>query len=273
MVKTLILLILLFISIISGAQGRADSSVIIDSVPATRDSVVKPVRPRTIRPDSVHKQDTLSPFRLDTITVALSTTWREPGRLFKQHPFFRFTNPTRLGVSYRKREGKEALFYTMVGLLLFFAIIRNGFGRYIQDLFKIFFRTTVRQRQIKEQLIQSPLPSLLLNLFFMLSMGMFLALVIQNLGWSSGYSFWALLLYSMVVLVIIYFFKFVILKFIGWILQVREAADNYIFIVFLTNKVIGMLLLPFIIVLAFTYGGISQVALTSGLLMIAEFFA
>ena len=102
---------------------------------------------------------------------------------------------------------------------------------------------------------------------------MFLALVIQNIGWSGGYSFWVLFLYSMAILVVMYFFKFVILKFIGWILQVRDAADTYIFIVFLTNKVIGMLLLPFIIVLAFTYGQISQVALTSGLLMIAGFFA
>lgn len=273
MLKSFILIFLLVVTSNAMGQASSDSSIVQDSVPVRRDSVVKPVIPWTGLPDSLRYRDTFPSFRRDTITLSSSTSWREPGSMFRDHSFFRFTNPARLAVSFRQREGKETLFYVMIGLLLFFAIIRNGFGRYIQDVFKIFFRTTVRQRQIKEQLLQSPLPSLLLNIFFMVSMGMFLALVIQNLGWAGGYGFWALLLYSMVILVVMYFLKFVILKFIGWILQVREAADTYIFIVFLTNKVIGMLLLPFIIVLAFTYGSISQVALTSGLLMIAGFFA
>ena len=272
MLKSFILFFVLVVTLNVMGQGSADSSILKDST-VKKDSLVKPLIPWSSLPDSLRYKDSLPSFRRDTITLASSTSWRDPGSLFKDHSFFRFTHPTRLAVSFRQREGKETLFYVMIGLLLFFAIIRNGFGRYIQDVFKIFFRTTVRQRQIKEQLLQSPLPSLLLNIFFMVSMGMFLALVILNLGWASGYSFWALLLYSMIILVVMYFFKFVILKFIGWILQVREAADTYIFIVFLTNKVIGIMILPFIIVLAFTYGSISQVALTSGLLMIAGFFA
>ena len=273
MVRSSILSLLLMICWNAMGQTGADSANVKDSSALVRDTIVKPIIPWTSLPDSLRYRDTLPSFRRDTLGFSLSDAWNQPGAVFRDHPLYRFTQPTRLAVSYRQRTGKEALFYVMVGLLLFFAIIRNGFSRYIQDVFKIFFRTTVRQRQIKEQLLQSPLPSLLLNIFFMVSMGMFLALVIQNIGWSGGYSFWVLFLYSMAILVVMYFFKFVILKFIGWILQVRDAADTYIFIVFLTNKVIGMLLLPFIIVLAFTYGQISQVALTSGLLMIAGFFA
>jgi hypothetical protein len=47
-------------------------------------------------------------------------------------------------------------------------------------------------------------------------------------------------------------------------LQASEASDGYIFIVFTTNKILGIALLPFIIVLAFTNGPITRAALTLG---------
>jgi hypothetical protein len=64
-----------------------------------------------------------------------------------------------------------------------------------------------------------------------------------------------------------------VLKFLGWALQVKEATNVYIFIVFTTNKIIGIALLPFLIVLAFTNGMISQVAITLAVSMVIGLFA
>ena len=56
--------------------------------------------------------------------------------------------------------------------------------------------------------------------------------------------------------------KFLGLKIAGWVLGIKEATDSYIFIVFIINKMIGVLLLPFLIMLAFSEGRIYSVSLT-----------
>jgi hypothetical protein len=209
----------------------------------------------------------MSNTRRDTIVVAKANFLQADSFLYTGHPYFRFTHPTRYTISVRQWQGKEAIFYSLIGLLIFFALIKNSFQRYIQDLFKIFFRTTVRQRQIKDQLVQSPLPSLLLNIFFTLSIGMFVALLIQYFGLGRQFGFWMLFLYCVGGLVAIYAMKFLALKFMGWILQVSEAVDAYIFIVFTANKILGIALLPFVILLAFSYGIVCQVSVTLGIML------
>ncbi|HWJ25527.1 MAG TPA: DUF4271 domain-containing protein, partial [Flavisolibacter sp.] len=171
-------------------------------------------------------------------------------------------------ITIRKWQGKEAIFYSIIALLIFFALIKNGFGRYVDDLFKTYFRTTIKQKQTKEQLQQNPLPSLLLNLFYVLSTGMFLALLLQYFKLGLEFNFWLLYLYCILGLVTIYIIKFVTLKFFGWIFQVSESTDAYIFIVFATNKIIGMALLPFLVMLAFTYGMINQAAMSLSIMVV-----
>ena len=218
-------------------------------------------------------RDTAAAVAKDTVQRVIVppvvvSKWRSDTFLYTKHPFFSFTNPVRQAISERKWQGKDLIFYALVTLFIFFAIIKNGFYRYLQDLFNVFFRTTIRQRQAKDQLIQSPLPSLLLNLFFILSIGMFLTLLFQYLQLGKQFSFWFLYLYCIIGLAAIYGLKFICLKFLGWIFQVSEATDSYIFIVFTTNKIIGIVLLPFLIVLAFAGGLISQVAMTLSLIVI-----
>ncbi len=237
----------------------------IDSL--TRDSMLRD----SLRRDSLKVDSSINPMTHPFVSV------RRPARLinpiFLNQSFYRFTDPVKLGVSLHRWQGKDAIFYVLIALLLFFAFLKNGFRRYIQDLFKIFFRTTVNQRQVKEQLIQSPLPSLLLNLFFLLSIGMFVALVLQYFRLGQDYPFWIVFGYAVLALAGIYGIKFLSLKLLGWILQASEATDSYIFVVFTTNKVIGMVLLPFLVVLAFTSGPVSTAAVNLGSTVVVCLFA
>jgi hypothetical protein len=232
---------------------KRDSSFIADSI-AQRDSILKDslamMSKKEYRPGIAlfHPQS-------DTPVIAV-------------HPFFRFTEPLRYSVTIKKWQGKEVIFYSIIALLIFFSLIKNGFNRYVSDLFKTFFRTTIKQKQSKEQLQQSPLPSLLLNLFFVLSAGMFLALLFQYFRLGLEFNFWLLYLYCILGLITIYMIKFISLKFFGWIFQVAESTDAYIFIVFTTNKIIGIALLPFIVMLAFTYGLINQAAISLSVMVV-----
>jgi hypothetical protein len=199
---------------------------------------------------------------------------RQKGSSFLElNPFLAFKNPMRYSITIKKWQGKEVIFYSIITLLIFFALVKNGFGRYVDDLIKTYFRTGINQKQAKEQLLQNPLPSLLLNLFFVLSIGMFLALLLQYFRLGLDFNFWLLYLYCILGLVSIYLVKFISLKFIGWIFQVSPSTDSYIFIVFTTNKIIGIALLPFLVILAFTYGLITEAAMSLSLMVVCGLIA
>jgi hypothetical protein len=82
-----------------------------------------------------------------------------------------------------------------------------------------------------------------------------------------------LTLYSALALAMIYAGKFILLKFFGWVFQLSQATDAYIFVVFSTNKVLGILLLPFSVLLAFTNGSVNAAAVTLSLIVVACLFA
>jgi hypothetical protein len=239
----------------------------------------KPVRPRIVHKDTTRISDSATardsafvivPVQRPTISLF---QYHVDTPFFAHHPLFRFTDPLRYSITIKKWQGKEAIFYSIIALLIFFALIKNGFYRYMQDLFRTYFQTTIKQRAAKDQLLQNPLPSLLLNLFFVLSIGMFMALLFQYFKMGTELNFWMLYLYCILGLIAIYGVKYVSLKFFGWIFQVSEAIESYIFIVFATNKVIGICLLPFLVMLAFTYGVINQTAMTLSIIVVLALLA
>ena len=199
-------------------------------------------------------------FRNPGLKLSDSTSIQE--LLFEGHPFFSFDTPAVNSRSDMKRfEGKELLFYVVVSLILLFAVLRLGFWKYFNDLFRVFFRTTLKQRQIKEQLMQTPFPSLVFNGFFVATAGLYINQMLHYFEITPIDNFWLLYLYCGVSLAVIYFVKFVGLTICGWLFNMRKAADSYVFIVFIINKVIGIALLPFIVLLSFTDGVMYSVAL------------
>jgi hypothetical protein len=73
-------------------------------------------------------------------------------------------------------------------------------------------------------------------------------------------------------LIAIYVLKFITLKLCGWLFHMSDITDSYSFIVFTTNKVIGIVLLPFIILLAFTTGPFQQGIFTLSITVVAALF-
>jgi len=190
--------------------------------------------------------------------------------ILSHHPFFPFSfKPVSGGAAVSRfmgephdRPGKEWLFYCLVAVVFFFALLRRFFPKYFTDLFRLFFRTTLKERQISEQLMQSPVPSILLNGFFAVSAGFYCSFLLSHFGLNKAGDFWLLLLYCIGGLAVAYFVKFAWLKLAGWIFNMQYAANSYIFIVFIINKMIGILLLPFLLILAFSTGDVYSVGLT-----------
>ena len=148
-------------------------------------------------------------------------------------------------------QGKEYLFYYIIFLLILFGLLRRAFAKYFYDLFRVFFKTTLKQRQTQEQLLQSSLASVFMNSFFVLSAGLYVNFLLQYFNLVISDNFWLQYVYCIGALAAIYLVKFIGLKITGWLFNVSNTTDSYIFIVFIINKTLGIFLLPFLLLFAF----------------------
>ena len=262
--RKLLLILFCFLSVVCKAQVANDSFP-ANSPSVGVDSLSKIPLQDTISQDSLLK-DSISKQQINEFNKRLDTS------IYSHNPFYNFKNPTRMIVLERQWKGKEGFFYSIVALLLFFAITKNNFSRYLDDLFKVFFRTTLKQRQTREQLMGAPLPSLLFNIFYALSAALFITLLLQHFHLGDQYDFWVLFAYSIIGLTIIYSIKFLVLKVFGWILGISEATNTYAFIVFTTNKIIGIVLLPFIVALAFMDNSFYEIVFSLSICVLGAVF-
>lgn len=169
-------------------------------------------------------------------------------------------------------ERKDWLFYLITGLLFFMGILKLSYQKYFTNLFRLFFKTTLRQTQLKDQLAQSQLSGLLFNIFFFIAAGVYLFLLVRHYDVSIQGEKWQQLGSCVVLLTILYILKFAVLKLSGWVFGMPLVADSYIFIVFLINKITGLLLVPFIILIAFASVQLVNISLTLSFLMISGLF-
>lgn len=281
-----------------GLPRTRDTNAVIRRVPATvrpatprrdtvvaakKDSLVKPavdtlaLRRDSLAADSVRRRT--DSLHQAAILAARPLTW-EQDTLFRrilQAKYLPLNEPPVFMISaIWDRETDDYLFYLLTGLVLFLAFIRASFPKYFQQLFRMLFQTSFRQKQTREQLAQNMMPSLLMNLLFMLVAGTFIAVVVKQKN-LTDLLFWYVFLYCVAGLIILYSFKFLFLRFTGWVFHVGEASETYIFIVFLVNKLLAVLLLPLLWLIAFSSGDFNVVVLTAtlciaGFLLLYRYF-
>jgi hypothetical protein len=167
---------------------------------------------------------------------------------------------------------KEKIFYYLIFLFLLLGLLRQAFTQYFNNFFRVFFRSTLKQRQEREQLVQSPLPSVLLNCFFVLSVGLYITFLLSHFQHLANGNFWLQYVYCMGAIAFIYITKFLGLKLTGWLFHVNEITESYIFIVFIINKMMGIVLLPFVVLFAFTTGDVYTASLDISWIIIALLF-
>ncbi len=190
-------------------------------------------------------------------------------KVLKANHFFNFTGTPVVQIfQIHRANSKDSLFYLLVGILFYFALTRVFFEKYFNNLLTLFFRVSLRQQQIREQVLQTPLPSLLLNILFIISGGLYACFILHYSRIGANIGFWVLYVYCMLLLGAIYLVKFLVLKFIGWVFSISRATDIYVFIVFLVNKMLGIFLLPFLIIITFSGPGIREIFITISLAMV-----
>ena len=191
------------------------------------------------------------------------------GSYIDAHPYLKVNAPSvRMQSLVRTPQDTDWIFYLFAASLIYLALIRLSFPKYFYDLFRVFFNTSLRQKQIKEQLIQEPFPSLMLNIFFFFSGGIFLYFLARHYGYTKSYSPLLALGFCILMLIAIYFVKYLVLQFMGWIFGKQYEAEIYAFVVFMVNKIAGLVLLPLAIILAFSNPDEIEPVIATGLFIL-----
>jgi Domain of unknown function (DUF4271) len=229
--------------------------------------------PRTAAPDSGSPRHDTSHIRVQAILpIARSYNTVVTG-ILAANRFMNLKEPAIYFIAQKKKlPGKEFVFYTLCAIILILGLFKTFYGSYFNNLFRVFFNTSIRQNQLTDQLLQAKLPSFILNIFFAISTGFYIWLLFKNYHPPRLVNSQVLLPVCVFGIGLLYLVKYCILKFMGWMSGMQQAADNYIFVIFLVNKIIGVVLVPFIVVLAFSSTPWVNYTTLFSLLLIGVFF-
>ena len=267
----LLCILLSSIALISNAQDSSiNNTNAKDSVNILMDTLALQNNFDSTLKDSLHKN-----LDENILPVYKNISWQKDTAFTK---LLGFTNQEK-NTTLKNYDGKQRivdnddiLFYSLLFIIFFLGITKAAFPKYFNNIFSLSFQATFRQGQTRDQITQNQLPGLMLNLLFILSAGLFIALLAGYNNWSQ-LAFWKLFSYSSVILSIIYLGKHLFIQFAGWVFNAKDATETYIFIVFLVNKIMGIVLLPFSFIIAFSQTAFINVGVTISLMFILVLFS
>lgn len=164
-------------------------------------------------------------------------------------------------------------FYLLVLLSVFLGIIRLSDPKYFFEIVQSFRNANLSNRQSKDKVLQKSFSNFLMNLFFVSSASTFCYYYIQLFTSNSYPQFSASLFVSAFLsIATLYLGKYLLIKFSGWAFDLDHITDQYLFNVFLLNKILGVLLLPILFCAVFSIPFISKVAFFLSICLIVSAF-
>lgn len=193
-----------------------------------------------------------------------------------QHNFYKAKPVASYILQPRVYNNRAFDFYLVISLVAILALLRLAHPQYFRNLLKAFSNTAISARQLKEQLQQNSAANLGMNIFFCLSGGVYAFYAVRYLSGNSFNTFAyppaIILSFAVLAFMVIYSVRYLSLKFAGWVFQIDTATESYAFNVFLVNKILSVMLLPFTIIMALGEGQWVQVCLFLSLVLVALSF-
>ena len=214
---------------------------------------------------SVFKRDTVKNF-----IASYQTTFQS---ILKENSFLNSKGkPLAMSIYPRKNVSEDVIFYILLVVIAALSFLRFFYLRYFNNLFRVFFNTSLRQSQLTDQLLQAKLPSLFFNIVAVISGGLFSYFLLKYAGVFLQSNPFTVIIVCSLCMGAIYLLRFITLKFTGWVTGYKEVTNTYIFIIFLINKILGIVLLPFIVVMAFSVPVLIKVSALTAILFTVLMF-
>ena len=251
--KTLCVSVLMMLLVISSAKSQ-DSLLVTRLVESTR--------------------DTIQPERAIDSAAALEAGKIHMDSLLVNHPMVKKEQVVYAISDNRTFVDRTVDFYLLVSLILLLGLIRFIDPRYFHILWQAFHNPGLSNRSLTDKLQHASFPNFLMNVFFAVSAAAYLFYLVKNITPQRAGNLSPSLLILMLIagMMAIYSGKYVAIKFSGWAFRVEGITEQYLFNVFLINKVLSVALLPFIVLIAFADEVIAEPAIIVSLLLILILF-
>lgn len=166
------------------------------------------------------------------------------------------------------------LFLLLIAIPATFKLINPG---YYKNIFVAYRNPNLSTRQLKEQLSQNSMASLVMDFYFCFSFALLTHAVIapyhyfDSIEWIKNSDI-AQITLLLIGFGIIYIGKNILLKLLGYLFKSEEAFEIFIFNIFLLNKILAFTLLPITALLLFGPPGWRQPVIVVAILIIIFFF-
>lgn len=159
---------------------------------------------------------------------------------------------------FQKKSQQSWLFYLFLSLLFFIAFIRVVYTREFMELFYIFKPISINQQLYRDSTTGVRIASIWLNINFVLIISIYIYLLNSYFQLYMGNERFLLLLIGGVSILLIA--RYSLLKIIASLFPFKKEINFYHFNELQINRVTGILILPFAIVIAFSPSVISYYA-------------
>lgn len=250
------------------------AQVLKDSVIAVKNDSINTIvaDSNNVLPTGVLK-DSSAIIKKDTVISAAENYYKKLESALRRSSFLNTSGTAVATVNQERYENNnDPVFYFLLALVIFLSFLRFFFNRYFFNLFRVFFNTSLRQGQLTDQLLQAKQASMFFNILFFFTTGVYIYFLLLHFNWINGKNNLVIMLVCSLAVAVIYFLKYINMKFTGWLTGHSTAANTYLFIIFLINKILGILLIPVVIVIAFSPDYLKKAAIVASLLMVGVMF-
>ncbi len=164
------------------------------------------------------------------------------------------------------------LFIFFLSQFIIIGYLRVAFPKDIELIIKAILNLNISHQLYREQELIMPVSAILYNINFVLSGGITLFLFVDYLGWSSQETPFISLLFFLWAVIVIYSLRYGVLKIISYIFPFSNEANLFNFNFFLIQKLLGLLLVPLNLLIAYGPGGLSFLSILITLILISIFF-
>ena len=172
-----------------------------------------------------------------------------------------------------KGSAKENQLWTSPVLLVIFAIfvwLKIIYGKKLKQLINVFIGNNTVTQLLREEHALSNRLSIFLSIIFILASALFIFQMNSFYHWhlstQAGFIFYLKLC---IALIIVYTVKIELIKLLGFIFKTEHESSEYVFNIFLFNKISGLFLMPIVICIALVKQINSVYFINLGLLLVS----
>lgn len=160
------------------------------------------------------------------------------------------------------QQNPTGIFYFLLSLVFALGLLRKSDTNFYKHLFQSFISTKTSVRSIKSKISQRSFLHFILLVLFYVCAGLYLYYIIKifaNPAWYQKWPMIALVAGFTLGILLIYLIRIGFLKLLGWLFNLKNYTEEYIFNINMVNQVLALILIPFLFLIVFSHENIAKI--------------